>query len=506
MVLCIVPLGLQAENHQGIPGDTGHPEQPSSHDTSGQQTPRRMPGTAMPNPQNVPLYENRQIEQPQNPGQRGDSERPIPELLADLAHRPAMTLKDFEDLAEANNPALMQAKQLMQRSTGQARQAGLYPNPLIGYQGEEIRGGSFGGGEHGAFVQQTIVLGGKLGLRRRVLEEQRREDEFGVAEQRSRLLNDVTEGFYSALAAQETVSLRRNLLKIANDAVETAHQLANVGQADAPDVLQAEVEAEQANVEYAAAERNFIQVFNTLAAVAGKPDLPLSPLKGGLEDWPKLDPERILETIVRDSPSVMRAQAGVAQAEVKLSSARRESVPDLQLRAGISKDNELLNEASFIRTPVGIVGFATVGVNIPIFNRNQGNVAAAKAELETAQEEVTRVQLSLRRSAEPLLEAYLAEQFEADRFKNEMVPKATRAYQLYLDKYRQIGSAYPQVIVSQRTLVQLEVGYIRALENLWRNATALQNFTLSGGLEAPKASGISSTATNLPTSGGGGME
>ena len=42
-----------------------------------------------------------------------------------------------------------------------------------------------------------------------------------------------------------------------------------------------------------------------------------------------------------------------------------------------------------------------------------------------------------------------------------MIPRAQRAYQLYLEKYRSMASAYPQVIVSQRTLFQLRVAYVR---------------------------------------------
>ena len=145
-------------------------------------------------------------------------------------------------------------------------------------------------------------------------------------------------------------------------------------------------------------------------------------------------------------------------------------------------------------------------MNIPIFNRNQGNTAAAKAELARAQQEVTRVQFSLRQNAQPLLEAYLTEQLQAERYKSEMIPRAARAYQRYLDKYRQMASAYPQVIISQRTLFQLRVSYIEALENLWKSAIALQNFTLSGGLDAPTPSGNSSTSINLPNSSGGGVD
>jgi len=401
---------------------------------------------------------------------------------------------------------LKQAGDIVRRSAGQARQAGLYPNPAIGYQGEEIRGGSFGGGEQGAFVQQTIVLGGKLGLRRRVFEEQRRQDELGVSEQRYRLTGDVEQIFYSTLAAQEIVNLRRNLLRLALDTVETAHQLGNVGQADAPDILQAEVESEQAKVEYVTAQRTFIQEFRSLAAVVGKPELPVAPLEGNLEEHPAIDTDTIIETIVRDSPSVKRAQQGITQAEAQLRSSRRESVPDLQLRGGLLQDRELLSSEIPNSKRVGALGFLTAGVTIPIFNRNQGNVEAAKAELERSRNEVTRVALSIRQAAQPFVQMYLAAQLDAERYKNQMIPRATRAYQLYLAKYRQMAAAYPQVIVSQRTLFQIEVNYIQTLESLWTNASALRNFTLSGALSVPAPAGSPSTTINLPNGGGGSVE
>ncbi len=112
----------------------------------------------------------------------------------------------------------------------------MYPNPTAGYEGDQIRGGSYGGGEQGGFVAQTIVLGGKLGLRRNIYEQQKQSDTMAAGAQRLRVHNDVTQMFYNALSAQQTVLVRGRLLGLANDAVQTAHQLANVGQADAPDV------------------------------------------------------------------------------------------------------------------------------------------------------------------------------------------------------------------------------------------------------------------------------
>ena len=66
-----------------------------------------------------------------------------------------------------------------------------------------------------------------------------------------------------------------------------------------------------------------------------------------------------------------------------------------------------------------------------------------------------------------------------------------------------MAQAYPQVLVSQRTYFQLQIRYLTALHNIWRNAIALESYTLSGGLTAPMSSGSATTTLNLPNGGGG---
>jgi cobalt-zinc-cadmium efflux system outer membrane protein len=68
-----------------------------------------------------------------------------------------------------------------------------------------------------------------------------------------------------------------------------------------------------------------------------------------------------------------------------------------------------------------------------------------------------------------------------------------------------MAQAYPQVLVSQRTYFQLQAAYLVALHNVWRSAIALQNFTLSGGLEVP-ASSASGAATASSFGSEGGQE
>jgi cobalt-zinc-cadmium efflux system outer membrane protein len=108
------------------------------------------------------------------------------------------------------------------------------------------------------------------------------------------------------------VAVRGRLLGLASDAVETAHQLANVGQADVPDVLQAEVEAEQAAIDYTVAQRLFLQRFKSLAALAGNSTSEVAPLDADLTAPPEIDPARMVNAMVQQGPTVKQAQQQVA--------------------------------------------------------------------------------------------------------------------------------------------------------------------------------------------------
>ena len=445
----------------------------------------QMPDMPMPSQQ----HENHAAATPGN--------LPETQLLGAVAKRAPMTLEDFESIAEKTNPTLAQSRTLVRRAEQQGRQSALYPNPVVAYDAEHIRGGSYGGGEQGAYLQQNIVLGGKLGLRRSIYQRQAQEYTIGVDEQTYRVRNSVQQAFYKALTAQAAVVVRQHLLMLSLDAVKTSHQLENVGQADQPDVLQAEVEAEQANIDFVRSQREYLEDFQKLATIAGSRQLSVCPLKGDLEHPPAIDPEQQVATIVSASPTVKRAQQEVSVAEARLKAAKREAVPDLQLRAGEWWSGE---QTSGTSNAAGPMSFVSAGVALPLWNRNQGNVEAAKAELERAQEDVTRTELSLKNLSEPLAQQYLAAQFEADRYRTDLLPRAQRAYDLYLAKYKQMAAAYPQVLISQRTLFQLQLDYLHALSTVWTTASALENFTLDGALSSPSSEPLNSTI-NLPNGG-----
>src|SRR5205807_10001523 len=134
-----------------------------------------------------------------------------------------ITLEQAQQIARENNPTLRQAETEIRAAKARQQQSGLYPNPAVGYTGDEIRGGSVGGGKQGFFVSQPIVTAGKLGKNRQIFGQEIRLAEVEAEEQKMRIESAVRIAFYRVLAAQELLEAQRDLARIAQDNAETEH-------------------------------------------------------------------------------------------------------------------------------------------------------------------------------------------------------------------------------------------------------------------------------------------
>lgn len=399
---------------------------------------------------------------------------------------PLIRLEELEQMAAAGNPTLRQAEAEVRTAEARRLQAGLYPNPRAGYSGEEIRGGSFGGGQQGFFVEQTLVTAGKLGLNRKVAGQNVRITQIEAEEQKLRVLNAVRIEYYRVLAAQEMLATKKDLLRIAEDGLKTAGQLRNIGQTDDTEVLQAEVEQQKLEMAVAMHTSSLRQSWRSLAAVVGNPALEMRTVAGHLDrDLPELEDQQVLQTLVADSPAVKIAQSLVDRAQAVLTRDRREPIPDIDLRGGLQHNFE---EIAANRR-AGWQGFAEVGVQIPLFNRNQGNVQASRYQLDRAQQEVKRIELALRQRGAAFLEAYHNSRIMVERYRSQLLPRAQKIYELLLQRHGLMQASYPQVLLAQRNLFDLHTEYVSALGDLWTNTITLRGLLLTDGLEAPARPG-----------------
>ena len=416
--------------------------------------------------------------------------------------RPVMTLAVLERMALENNPTLPQASSEIEAARGRAKQAGLLPNPTVGYTGSEIsRGPIIRGGEHGLFVEQTFPLGGKLGLSRQIFNREATQAEALRDVQRLRVLTDVRMLYYGALAAERRVDVRRNLTALGAEAVAVSRQLFNTGAADRPDVLASEIEARQLQVTLETAQNDRYRVWHRLAALVGDPSLITPrPLDGSIDTpVPELVRDAVVQQILAQSPELKATRAAIERAQAALTRARREPVPDLVVRGSSQYNRELLESNG---RPVGWEAGVDVGLTIPLFNRNQGAVAESRAELGRAEKELNRVELALQSRAADVFDEYLTNLRNAETYKREIVPRAEESYRLYLARYREMAAAYPQVLVAQRTLFQVTDDYINAAETAWMASLQLQGLLLEGGLDpSPRVGETMTTGAAMPTGG-----
>ena len=398
-----------------------------------------------------------------------------------------LTLEHTQQIARENNPTLRQAEAEIRAARARQQQSGLYPNPTVAYTGDEIRGGSVGGGKQGFFVQQTIVTGGKLRLAREVFAKEVKLAQMEAEEQAMRVQTAVQMAFVRVLAAQELLDSRRDLADLEEDYAETLRRLANTGQADDSEVLAAEVDAQRMRMAARMQENTLREEWRSLAAVVGKPDLPQTTVAGDLQrGWPEINEEQAVETIARNSPAIGIADSNALRALAVLARARKESLPDLQVRAGAEYNHETLGSVPFAK---GWEGIAEVSVELPVFNRNQGNVAAARADIERTEQEKKRITLTLRERAASVVDQYANARLMATQYRDELLPRAKKAYELRFEKYGQMLASYPRVLDTQRKLFELQNEYIMALESVWTNGLALQGYLLTDGLEAPARPG-----------------
>jgi cobalt-zinc-cadmium efflux system outer membrane protein len=220
----------------------------------------------------------------------------------------------------------------------------------------------------------------------------------------------------------------------------------------------------------------------TLAAVVRKPEMPLARLDGDLDAIPELNYDEWVSTTLHESPEVKLAQQAVERAEASLVQARKAPIPDLQITGFLYQNNAALEPT---RKPIGVESGAQIGVQVPIFNRNQGNIAAAKPDIESAKQNLTRVKLQLQRELAGIFRDYDAARVLVQQYKAEMLPRAEQAYRLYQANYQRMAGAYPQVLISQRTLFQLEAEYVQSLGNAWQSALVVRGFGLMDGLSEP---------------------
>jgi len=124
-------------------------------------------------------------------------------------------------------------------------------------------------------------------------------------------------------------------------------------------------------------------------------------------------------------------------------------------------------------------------LRLQIFDRNQGNIQRAGAELAAARQEVRRVEMNLQQRLAAAFNNYANARQQVQQYENDILPDARESLELIQQGYRQGEFGYLELLTSQRTFFRVNLDYVTALRDLWVNITRIEGLLLSGGLQSP---------------------
>lgn len=384
-------------------------------------------------------------------------------------------LTALEDMARDHNPTLIQASAHIRAEEARAKQAGLYPNPRVGYSAEQIGVEGTAGEFHGAFVQQEIVTAGKLGLSQRKYAARAEAARATEQAQMMRVLNDVRMHYWRVVGSATLVDIQVELEKNAEDGLFTVREMVNVGQANQADLHLATAAWQQARLNLQVAENDYRAARDRLFAVVGI-DFRDATIEGNIEADPTLlDYQELRARLLNRSPQLQEARAKLRADELTVKREKAEPIPNIRLQGAVGRNFEATET----------VYAASVSVEIPIFDWNQGTVQQAKADLERQRAEVRRVELSLLRMMADQYRSYISAFQTAQDYRAVIVPEARSAYQQRLRNYEDNREDWPAVLTAERQFFESRSQYIQSLIQWREQEVAVTGMLLVDGLLAP---------------------
>jgi cobalt-zinc-cadmium efflux system outer membrane protein len=250
----------------------------------------------------------------------------------------------------------------------------------------------------------------------------------------------------------------------------------NIGLANEAEVLLAGVEVDQAKVALQEHQTRLQALWEKIMALVGTPGISMRSLDGKLDmAKPALSWDTSLAKLMQDSPELQAAHAHVGHDQIALQREKVEPIPNVQLKAGAGRDFES-------RSTVGMV---EVGIKLPLWNKNQGTIRQAEADLARSHEEIKRLELSLRKRLAEVFQKYQTAQLKVKLYHDSAVPKVTKAYEIMLDQHKKKRAEWIQVVEYQRRMLRTQSDYTAALLELRRAEVLIEGLLLEDGLGMP---------------------
>ncbi len=389
-----------------------------------------------------------------------------PDALPD-AENGQISLGELQNMARQNHPGLRAAAASVESARGLMVQAGLPPNPNVGYEADTVRTLNTPG-YHGVYLQQTFITARKLGLAAQAAATDYANAEVTMRKTWVTVQSSVRRSYFQVLASRKRVVLVRALAELSENAYQSQIKLVIAGEAAPYEPYQLRVLTAQARASLIRAQQESIAAWRMLAAAVAVPSLQPKALVGRIDcPVPEIEYENALARMTAVHTDLKIAENLIGKNRTLVTLADRVPIPDLNVGFVLQRDSTF--------TPGTNTYNLTVGGAVPVWNQNQGHRISARAELIRSMQVVSDTQNQLISKLAPMYGTYQANRQLAQSFRTDALSDQVRAYRGIYQRYLTDpnGISFNDVIVGQQTVANVLNQYIDILQSQWLSTVDL---------------------------------
>lgn len=383
----------------------------------------------------------------------------------------SIALADALAAALQGSPALAAQSIEIRRREARALQAGMLPNPVVSLVAEDFVGDSqkksLGYQQTTLSLAQLVELGGKRAARRRLADRDRDLATWDFETRRVAVLADTTKAFLVVLALQERRALLGELEGIAAEMLRSVASTVRAGAVSPVEEDRAHVNLDRVELEIAQIDDELEAARALLAASWGQTQAGFDSAKGDLWALPPMPVLEALEQAAGESPELARWNAEIAQREAALSVERAARIPNVEV--SIAGRHHPLGNAA------GVV--AGLSIPVPLFDRNQGGILAARHELARARSEQRQSDVSIRSAIVASLQSLQIADRTLVTLRERIIPRAQRVFEQTRRGYVTGLFRHVEVLDAQRTLFSARRELLEAVVAFHFAATDLERLT-----------------------------
>jgi outer membrane protein, heavy metal efflux system len=370
-------------------------------------------------------------------------------------------------LAMERNPSLRAVRLGRAVSAAEIGIARERPNPEFNFEAERET-------PHYAFgVLLPLELGGKRGRRTEVAQAGADAAAAEIARAEIELRVGVRRAFYEAVAAEQRLTLSRELTDLAQRARDAAQARLDAGDAPRLELLQSELELARTQNELATHDAERVAARVELNALLGLPPDAATLVRGELGEGAVPEPAAAVTKALDASLDLAVLDRRIREAQAKVALARALQVPDLSLTGTVTQDAPGEFNTGYR------AGFSLA---VPIFTthragvtREESAVAQARAEREAAAVQTTAAVTAAVARAQALRQ-------QLARETRDILPRAQQVETMAEDSYR---AGQTGLVVLLQTLQTTRDTRLQALDTALSYQKALADLERSMGAPLP---------------------